>query len=37
LGYDAVSVGNVQEEILDVLTLEDETTMLPQNDEPVTL
>jgi len=27
--YDAMSVGDVQEEILDVSTVEDETTMQP--------
>jgi len=35
LRYDAMSVGDVQEEILDVSTVEDETTMQPQNDKPV--
>lgn len=30
-----MSVDDAQEEILDVSTVEDETTMQPQNDEPV--
>ena len=35
LGYEALSVDDVQEEVLDVSTVEDETTMQPQNDESV--